>query len=162
MRKVTCHLWVIALLGAATLALHAQTADTAILGRVTDPQGSVVPKATVTVTESSTGVARTATTSGEGNFEIRYLVPGEYTVEVGASGFRGERRTGITIQIAQQARINFSLQVGSVQQTLEVTGAVASPLEWVYSVELAGWLTPLRPAGWLTPLRRRYSGSLTA
>ena len=122
MRKVTCNLCIIAFLGAATLALYSQTADTAILGRVTDPQGSVVPKATVTVTESSTGVARTATTSAEGNFEIRYLVPGEYTVEVGASGFRGERRTGITIQIAQQARINFSLQVGSVQQAVEVTG----------------------------------------
>lgn len=105
------------------LALSAQTVDTAILGRVTDPQGSAIPKATITITESSTGVSRTANTSGEGTFEVRYLVPGEYTVEVGAAGFRTERRTGITIQIAQQARLTFALQVGEIQQTVEVNAA---------------------------------------
>ena len=73
-----------ACLAAGAFLLNAQTADTAILGRVTDPQGSVVPKATVKIVESSTRVARTATTGSEGNFEIRYLVPGEYSVEVSA------------------------------------------------------------------------------
>jgi hypothetical protein len=60
-------------------------------------------------------------TGNEGNYEVRYLVPGEYSVEVGAQGFLTERRTGIAIQIGQQARIDFGLQVGALQQTLEVT-----------------------------------------
>jgi outer membrane receptor protein involved in Fe transport len=123
MRQINRYLPVVILLGAGALALSAQTVDTAILGRVTDPQGSAIPKATVSVTESSTGVSRTANTGGEGTFEVRYLVPGEYTVEVGAEGFRTERRTGISIQIAQQARLNFALQVGAIQQTLEVNAA---------------------------------------
>ncbi|HLJ18140.1 MAG TPA: TonB-dependent receptor [Bryobacteraceae bacterium] len=117
---MTSHCLTFLFLAAGTIALQAQTADTAILGRVTDPSGSVVPKATVTVAEKSTGVTRSATTGSEGNFEVRYLVPGEYSVEAGASGFRSERQTGVTIQIGQQARINFTLQVGPVQQTLEV------------------------------------------
>ena len=108
---------------AGSIGLYAQTADTAILGRVTDSTGSVVPKATVTVREASTGVSRSAITGNEGNFEVRYLVPGTYTVEVGANGFRSERRTGVSIQIGQQARLDFTMQLGTVQQTLEVTSS---------------------------------------
>ena len=107
------------LIGAFTI--NAQTSDTAILGKVTDSAGAVLPKASITIIERSTGVARTAATRSEGNYEIRYLVPGEYSVEVRADGFRTERRTGIVIQIGQQARIDFGLQVGTLQQTLEVT-----------------------------------------
>src|SRR5579872_5405470 len=107
-------------LTAGGLFLDAQTVDTAILGRVTDPQGSVVPTAIVRITESSTGVVRSAVTGSQGDFEVRYLVPGDYTVEVSAPGFRTERRTGLVIQIAQQARLDFALQVGDVQQAVEV------------------------------------------
>ena len=127
MRLPSCSVTVLACL-ASGIFLHAQTVDTAILGRVTDPQGSVVPNASVKIVEASTHVERTTVTSAEGNFEVRYLVPGEYSVEVTAAGFRSERRTGLTIQIAQQARINFALQVGDVQQTMDVT-AVAPLLQ---------------------------------
>ena len=50
------------------------------------------------------------TASQEGKYEVRYLLPGDYTVEVKAAGFRAERQTGIVLQLAQQARIDFSLQ----------------------------------------------------
>lgn len=123
MRRHYCYAIILACLGPAALFLSGQTADTAILGRVTDAQGSVVPNANVKVVESSTHVERTARTGTEGNFEVRYLVPGDYTVEVSAPGFRTERRTGLIIQIAQQARIDFSLQLGEVQQTVEVHAA---------------------------------------
>ena len=61
------------------------------------------------------------TTGPEGNYEVRYLTPGEYTVEIRAQGFKTERRTGIVLQISQLARIDFSLQIGQVQETVEVT-----------------------------------------
>jgi Carboxypeptidase regulatory-like domain len=72
---------------------HAQTVDTVMLGTVLDPGGAPVAGATVTVTQPSTGLSHTATTSADGTYEIRYLVPGEHVVELRANGFRGERRT---------------------------------------------------------------------
>src|SRR4051812_28448409 len=99
--------------GLATAGL-AQTVDTAILGIVTDAGQAGVPGTTVVISQPAKGVSRTVSTSPGGLYELRYLVPGEYQVEVQANGFRTERRTGIQIQIGQQARIDFSLQVGTV------------------------------------------------
>jgi hypothetical protein len=114
----------------------AQTADTAILGTISDSAGAVLPGATVTVSEASTGFSRTVTTNPEGYYEVRYLVPGGYSVDVKAGGFREERRTGITIQIGQQARLDFALQLGTVQQTLEVHSE--APLLQTENATLAG------------------------
>ena len=102
-----------------------QTLDTGILGTVTDPNGAVVPGASVTISEAATGFARTVTTSAEGGYEVRYLRPGNYTVQVGAAGFRTERHTGIDLQISQLARIDIALQVGEVRETVEVNSAAA-------------------------------------
>jgi outer membrane receptor protein involved in Fe transport len=99
----------------------AQTLDTGILGTITDPGGAVVTSANVTITQPATGLSRSVTTGPDGSYEVRYLTPGEYTVEVRAQGFRSERRTGIVLQISQLARLDFSLQIGQVQETVEVT-----------------------------------------
>ncbi len=116
----------ILIVGAAIVA--AQTLDTAILGIVTDPTGAVVAGASVTITNPATGSVRTVATTGAGNYEVRYLVPAEYAVEVRMTGFRTERRTGIVIQIGQQARIDVALHVGEVVETVEV-GATAPLLQ---------------------------------
>src|SRR5215471_14556242 len=116
--------------------MHAQTVDTAVLGTVVDPGGAQVAGATVTVTQPSTGLSHSATTSADGTFEIRYLVPGEYVVEVRATGFRGERRQGVVIQLGQQVRLDFALQVGAVQETVEVNSGV--PLLPTENATLAG------------------------
>jgi hypothetical protein len=112
----------------ATLAgsiapLQAQSADTAILGTVKDATGAVVPGAVVTVTHPATGISREIKSSAEGLYEVRYLQPGAYIVEVKAPGFRTERLTGIAIEVNQQARIDLNLQVGDVVETVEVTSA---------------------------------------
>jgi hypothetical protein len=117
----------IVLLAAAVLgagAAHAQSLDTAILGIVNDPSGAAAAGAEVTIEQRSTGFSRTVTTTPEGAYEVRYLLPGEYTVQVKAPGFRTERRTGVVIQIGQSARINFTLQLGQVVETLEVVAEV--------------------------------------
>lgn len=116
--------------------LVAQTVDTAIVGTITEATGGVIPGATVTIQEPSTGFFRTVTTGNEGNYELRYLVPGNYTVDVKASGFREERRTSIPVEIGQQARVDFMLQVGAVQQTLEVQSA--APLLQTENATLGG------------------------
>ena len=115
MSKLTACMILIATLGVA------QTLDTGILGVVTDQGGAVVGNATVTITQPATGLSRSVTTGPEGNYEVRYLTPGEYTVSIQAPGFKTERRTGIVLQISQLARIDISLQIGQVQETVEVT-----------------------------------------
>lgn len=106
--------------------LFAQTIDTAILGIVSDSSGAVVAGAAVTITQTATGIKRVAQTNSEGSYEVRYLVPGEYTVEVRAGGFRLARTNAFSVQINQQARIDVSMQVGDVAESVEVTAA--SPL----------------------------------
>src|SRR5438067_132502 len=64
----------------------AQTLDTGILGTVSDPQGAMVSGADVTITNPATGVSRSVKTASDGKYEVRYLVPGDYTVEARAPG----------------------------------------------------------------------------
>src|SRR3954454_489699 len=113
-----------------------QTVDTAILGTVTDAAQAVVPNATVVVSQPSHGFTRSVTTSANGLYEVRYLVPGEYQVEVRADGFSAQRKTGIRIQIGQQAKIDFNLQLGAVQQTIEVNSS--APLLVTETATLGG------------------------
>src|SRR5438270_1423581 len=121
---------------AYVLAARAQTIDTAILGTVLDPAGAPVSGATVTILQPTTGLSRVSVTSQEGTYEARYLVPGEYVVETGPAGFRRERRTGVVIQLGQQARIDFSLLVGTVEETMEVSTGV--PLLQTENATIAG------------------------
>jgi len=103
----------------------AQTADTAIRGTLVDASGAVVPGASVEIAQPATGFARTVTTNSSGDYELRYLVPGEYEVSVNASGFAPQRRTGIVLQVGQQARIDFSVAVGAVSESVAVSATAA-------------------------------------
>lgn len=123
-----------------TLAIQGQTVDTAILGTVKDAGGASVPNAQIVISQPATGLSRSIQSGPEGTFEVRYLVPGDYVVEVQAQGFRTERRTGINIQIGQQAKLEFTLQVGQVQQTLEVQAA--APLLQTENATLGGVVGP--------------------
>lgn len=116
--------------------LMGQTVDTVIRGTVKDSTGAILSGATVTSVQTSTGVSHTIRTGNDGNYEIRYLIPGEYTVEVRADGFVSQRRVGLSIQIDQQTRIDFALQIGAVQQTVEVQSTL--PLLTTESATLGG------------------------
>ena len=97
----------------------AQSVDTGVLGTVSDSTGSVVPGAQITVKGAATGVVQTVVSGPDGAYEIRYLVPGDYVVEVTLQGFRTERRE-IALRVAQLARLNFALQVGNVGEVVNV------------------------------------------
>lgn len=99
--------------------LWAQSADTGILGNVSDASGAVIPGSDITVTSVATGVVQSVVSGPNGAFEVRYLVPGEYTVQAGISGFRTER-TAVTLRVGQLARLNFVLQVGSIGEVVDV------------------------------------------
>ncbi len=108
------------------LPLHAQTVDTAIVGIVTDHSGAVVAGATVTVTSVATGIEKTVVTASTGEYTVNYLPPGTYNVAITAKGFTTTRQQGIELQLSQEARVNFQVQVGAA--TEQVTVEAAPPL----------------------------------
>jgi outer membrane receptor protein involved in Fe transport len=90
-------------------------------GTVTDQKGAVVPNATVIVRNQGTGIERTTQTDGSGNFQVAALPAGTYSVEVQASGFRSSAVSDLSIEVARTVNKNFELQVGSLEQKVNVT-----------------------------------------
>lgn len=104
----------------------AQMTTGTILGNVTDPSGAVIPGAKVTVTNTNTGISTHFVTGSDGSYVVPYLIPGTYSVSVQRQGFKTVTKTGITLQVDQKARIDITLELGSVTQ--EVTVKTQSPL----------------------------------
>jgi len=125
MRKLTVAILLLAF-AAFAANLHAQSVDTAIVGVVTDTSGAVVPGASVTVTSTSTGIAKKAVTSSNGEYSVNYLIPGTYDLTVSANGFTTTQQKGIEVQLSQEASVNLQLKVGAV--TEQVTVQEAPPL----------------------------------
>jgi hypothetical protein len=104
----------------------AQTgATTGIIGRVTDPSGGAIPGATVTVTSVDTGSERVARSSAAGNWEVRFLSAGAYTVAFESSGFKTLRREGINVTTAEMVTVDGRLEVGAMAEAVEVNADAA-------------------------------------
>src|SRR5687768_9241185 len=91
------------------MALFAQTDRGSITGTVTDPGGAVLVGVSVTTSNVATGFTYETVTSSTGNFTLPSLPVGNYRLAVEAPGFNRFVRQGITIQIAQVARIDVVL-----------------------------------------------------
>ncbi len=111
-------LTLVLLVGLFSTALFGQNAT--FTGHVTDSSGALVAKAQVTIHNQETGVNVKTITSGVGDYTVPYLRPGTYTVSAKAEGFKIIVKTDITLQVAQTAVIDFSLQVGDATQTITV------------------------------------------
>lgn len=97
-----------------------------ISGRVVDPAAAAVPGAVVTANALDTGVAAKSKANAEGNYDIPYLLPGKYKVEVQASGFKSLTQSPVEVVINQTVTLNFTLQIGATSETIMVTAQ--SPL----------------------------------
>jgi hypothetical protein len=118
-----CILFLLALL-TASLGFS-QAVNATLLGTITDASGAVVSNAKVTATETSTGIARSATTNESGNYTFPDLPPGTYTITVEQTGFKREARRDIGLLVNSSTRIDLQLQPGNVSETVEVTAAPA-------------------------------------
>ena len=105
-----------------------------VVGTITDTSGAVVPGAAITVANVNTGVARTAVTNSTGYYRVENLIPGQYTLSVESKGFNKAVRSAFTLEVAQTATLDMTLQLGSVTQTVEVTGA--TPMLQTQTAEL--------------------------
>ena len=99
----------------------AQVAGGTFSGTVSDPSGSGIPKASVLITNTATGVESTVTTNNDGLFKIVNLLPGKYRVKVSATGFATETNSGITISVGAEQIFDVTLRVGTVSNRIEVT-----------------------------------------
>src|SRR5438034_2752988 len=102
-----------AMLGLMLLAptnVFAQQDAATITGEVRDPSGAVVANAAVTLTNVDTNISVATVTNDRGAYTVPNLRPGHYSVTAEAPGFTKTVRTGLTLQVAQVARVDVTLQ----------------------------------------------------
>lgn len=111
---------VLALFSAASFC-WGQTGTSSIRGTVTDASGSVVPGATVTLTNTQTNAVRTTKTGGEGTFVFDLITPSTYKVTVEATGFKQKVLDNVQALIGKPSTADVKLEVGAVNQVVEVS-----------------------------------------
>lgn len=123
-------------------AAFGQSTTGTIGGTVTDSSGAVVPGATVRIVNVATQETRTAIVGGTGDYLFPSVTVGEYTLSAESGGFKTERRTGIKIDVNQNARVDFTLQVGQASEVVQVAGEV--PQVDTRDVQLGGTIDSQR------------------
>ena len=111
----------------STSSLFGQ-ASASLNGRVTDPQGSPVAGAAVTVANVASGTARDTVTNGQGLYYAPLLVPGIYNIKVMAQGFSTIERSGVELLTGSVLSVDIQLSLGTLQQSVSV-GAQAALVE---------------------------------
>ena len=102
-------------------AARAQTVAVAeVSGTVTDPTGAAIAGATVSMTETDKRIVRSTVTDSLGNYALPELPVGPYRLEVRANGFKDHVESGLVLEVANNIQINVAMQVGSVNETVEV------------------------------------------
>jgi uncharacterized membrane protein len=148
-----CDLRLTVILAALVLLFAAQAvaqSEATIFGTVTDPSGAAVANASITVTNLDTGLSRTMTTSGDGQYVVPDLRIGRYTVRAAAAGFKTTEQQNITLQVGDRARVDLKLAVGSAQEQVTVEAAaiaVQSDTGEISSVITGQQLTQLSTNG---------------
>lgn len=118
----------LALLSLLLLAVgaFAQVQNGQVTGTVTDPSGAAIPNAKVTVTNTGTNLSITTTTNQTGNYSVRELPLGTYTIKAEASGFKTITNTGLTLNAGTTEHADFKMQLGEAKEVVEVSGAAAA------------------------------------
>ena len=114
----------------------AQQGTTEVRGRVLDAQGGVLPGVTLVVRNQDTGMFRQTVSGAEGVYFVSGLVPGVYEISAELQGFKKFTRTDIRLEIGKTATVDVALQVGSVEEVVNVSAQ--APLIDVTSKEVGG------------------------
>ncbi|HXB72278.1 MAG TPA: carboxypeptidase regulatory-like domain-containing protein [Candidatus Acidoferrales bacterium] len=112
-------------IGVSSLFLSAQTGTSQLTGILTDPAKALIAGAQVTLTNVGTGAARSTTSNSDGYYTLVLLEPGIYTLRVQKTGFETMVQTGLKLDVAQSARLDFTLSLGSVNQEISVSASGA-------------------------------------
>ncbi|PYS36785.1 MAG: hypothetical protein DMG14_23595 [Acidobacteria bacterium] len=103
--------------------IFAQTTNAILGGTVSDSSGALIPGVTITATNTGTGIVNTVVSNESGAYNFAALQTGTYKVSAELPGFQTQIYPDVTLGVSQQVRLNFTLQVGTISQALEVTVA---------------------------------------
>jgi hypothetical protein len=123
MRKSILGLFLLLFTFPATLLLGQGSVAGSITGIVTDPQGSVISGAVVTVTSPALLTPKTQKSIEGGVYLVEQLPPGEYQVTASLTGFKGFQQKGIVLTASFKATVNISLAIGDASETVTVSGS---------------------------------------
>src|SRR5258708_6225251 len=106
--------------------VRAQLLQGTIDGNVSDPTHAAVAGAKVTATDEQTNAIRETVTNATGGYTLPTLPPGTYTVTVTAPGFQTYTQTGVVVSVNTVARVDVSLKVGQVSESMTVAAQTAA------------------------------------
>src|SRR5205085_9020678 len=115
---------VVLMLACAVQSVGAQTVVGRISGTIKDATGAVIPGATVSVTNASTNLVRTATADGEGFYTLTNLPVGTYMVSAESQGFKRAEQAGVALTADARLTIDLTLEPGQVTETVQVASAL--------------------------------------
>ena len=103
----------------------AQVSTASVNGLIRDPQGAVIPGATIVLHNVETTVERTSVSNGAGEYVFLNITPGPYTLQANAAGFNPEKIAQFVLAVGQIATLDFSLSVGGKQEVVNVEATEA-------------------------------------
>jgi hypothetical protein len=160
-RKYDLRLFLILFLFLLAFTSLSLAQEATIVGTITDPTGAAVPNASITITNTDTGITRTITSAEDGQYVVPDVHIGHYLVRAQATGFKVAERKDLLLQVGDRIRVDFTLQVGNTQETITVEGnAIAVQTE---SGEVSSMVTSKQVSDLPTNGRTLYNlYSLTA
>ena len=123
MRWMLC----VCVIGCLGAAVRAQVGGGTLAGVVADASGASLPGATITATESGTTLRRMTVTASDGGYSLPGLRPGLYVVHIELGGFRRVTHEGVRVATGATTRLDTTLQVGALSETMIVTADTARP-----------------------------------
>src|SRR4051794_22356114 len=114
-------LLLLCLLALPVASAQSQASTGQIAGSVRDAVGALVPNAAVSISNPQTGFSATMASGAEGLFQVPLLPAGNYVVKASAPGFAEAIANDVAVEVGRTATLNIRLQVGKVEQTIEVT-----------------------------------------
>jgi len=113
---------IVGLIALGSCLVFAQGSTGTISGVVRDISGAVIPGVMVTAKHTESGLTRTALTNETGAYSVQFLPVGAYEITAELAGFKQQVRRGINLVVGQEAVVNLTLEVGTVAETITVTG----------------------------------------
>jgi hypothetical protein len=107
----------------ASTAIVSAQVGTGLTGIVSDPSAGRLAGVKLTALNPATGISRSIATNAEGEFRISPLEPGRYDVSAEHPGFQSLKQSGVLLEIGRVTRLDLTLQVGQVTDSVQVTAA---------------------------------------
>lgn len=121
--KADASLWTALILVLFSVPGRTQTTFGSVAGTIIDASGAAVPNARVTITNEATNIQQHVLTNSSGVFNLPDVQPGTYDVQVDATGFQLQKRTGIVLYAHNTVNVDMTLAVGQTQTTVQVSAA---------------------------------------